>query len=348
MKYLRALLLFSIYGCILPFFFQCQTGPQEEATEKEYATTGSIERLDPALDAIILPGTPIEILAEGFEWSEGPVWVELHQMLLFSDIPRNSIFKWTEEDSITLYLSPAGYTGDADRGGESGSNGLLLDPEGNLVLCQHGDRRVARMSAPLDDPKPEFETLAGEYDGKRLNSPNDAAYHSNGNLYFTDPPYGLEGNVDDPEKEIPYQGVYRWHPDGTLDLLLDTMTRPNGIAFSPGDKTIYIANSDPDYAIWMAYDVQEDGTLANGRLFYDATSNVGEEKGLPDGLKVNRNGYVFATGPGGVWIFDPSGKLLGRILTGEATANCAFNADESVLYITADMYLLRLRLGSSS
>ena len=344
MRPVRSLTLICL-AFILAFFINCKTESQE-TPEKVYRTTGSIERLDPGLDSIIAPGIIPEILAEGFEWSEGPVWVESHQMLLFSDIPVNSIFKWTEADSISLYLHPAGYTGDEQRGGESGSNGLVLDPEGHLVICQHGDRRIARMAAPLDSPEPEFQTLAEQFEGMRLNSPNDAVYHSIGDLYFTDPPYGLEGNVDDPEKDTPYQGVYRLHPDGTLDLLVDSITRPNGITFSPDEKTLYVANSDPNLAIWMAYDVIEDGTLANGRVLYDATGRVGKEKGLPDGLKVSQEGYIFATGPGGVWIFDPSGKPLGRILTGQATANCAFNADESVLYITADMLLLRVRIGA--
>jgi gluconolactonase len=201
------------------------------------------------------------------------------------------------------------------------------------------------MNAPLSQPKAEFVTLADRWNGKRLNSPNDAVFDSKGNLYFTDPPYGLEKQTDDPAKEIPFQGVYCRRPDGTVELLLDSLSRPNGIALSPDEKTLYVANSDPAKAIWMAYEVQADGTLKNGRLFYDATSKVGEVlPGLPDGLKVNKQGILFATGPGGVWIFSPDGVLLGQILTGQATSNCAFGDDGKALYLTADNYLMRVWL----
>jgi gluconolactonase len=220
----------------------------------------------------------------------------------------------------------------------------VLSPDGALVLCQHGDRRVAVMNASLNDPKPEYETLAATYEGKRLNSPNDACYHSNGDLYFTDPPYGLEGNVNDPAKEIDFQGVYRLTSEGQAHLLTDKLTRPNGIAFSPDEKKLYVANSDPEKALWMIYNVLGDGNIDEGRVFFDATSKVGKEKGLPDGLKVNKKGYVFATGPGGVWVFNPEGKHLGTIKTTQATANCAFDVEEKTLYITADMFLLRVNL----
>jgi gluconolactonase len=320
----------------------------EAAPDTAYPVAGSIDRLDPALEAIIPAGAQLEILGEGYEWSEGPVWVESRQFLLFSDIPPNKVYKWSEEEGITLYLHPAGYTGPAGRGGEGGSNGLLIDPEGRLVLCQHGDRRMAYMNAPLDAPASEFVTLADAYDGRRLNSPNDAVYKSDGQLYFTDPPYGLEKGEDDPLKEIPFQGVYRLRLDGTVELLTNELSRPNGIGFSPDEKTLYVANSDPEKALWMAYEVLEDGSLGQGRVFYDATSLVGTEKGLPDGLAVDAQGHVFATGPGGVWVFDAGGKTLGLIRTGQATANCTFGNGGAVLYITADMYLMRLVLKPSS
>lgn len=317
---------------------------ESQNQEPSYPTLGSVERLDPALDEIIAPNTDIEVLAEGFDWSEGPVWVPEHDFLLFSDIPPNRIYQWKEGDSISLYLTPSGYTGETSLEGEPGSNGLLLDGNGRLVLCQHGDRRMARMDAPLDNPQPQFITLVDNYEGKRLNSPNDATYHSNGDLYFTDPPYGLPQNVDDPAKELDFQGVYGFSADSTLTLLTKELSRPNGIAFSPDEKTLYVANSDPERAIWMAYDVTSDGNIENGRVFYDATEVVGQEKGLPDGLKTDQQGNLFATGPGGVWIFSPEGTVLGKIKTGQATANCAFNEDFSELYITADMYLLRVAL----
>ncbi len=329
----------------------CNAGPSAEQAappEKEparYSTRGSIERLDAQLDNIISPEATIEVLAEGFEWTEGPVWVPQGGFLLFSDIPQNSVFKWTEKDSISLYLKPAGSSGEAAAGEEPGSNGLLLDRSGKLVLCQHGDRQLARMEAPLAEPKPVYTTIVSQYKGKRLNSPNDAVYLSNGQLYFTDPPYGLPGGADSPQKELDFQGVYRFEEGkNTLTLLTKELSRPNGIGFSPDGKTMYVANSDPKKAIWMAYDVTSDGGIKNGRVFYDATAQVSQAKGLPDGMTVHSEGYVFATGPGGVWIFNPEGKHLGTIKTGEATANCTFGNNESVLYITADMYLLRLRL----
>jgi len=253
--------------------------------------------------------------------------------------------KWKEGEGLSEYLHPSGYTGELGfNGNEPGSNGLHLDPEGRLILCQHGDRRMARMDAPLNAPKAKFVTLADKYEGMRFNSPNDAAFHSNGDLYFTDPPYGLPKNVNDPDKEIPFQGVYRMSKDGSISLLTNKLTRPNGIAFSPDEKTCYVAVSDPEQAIWMAYDVNEDGLFENERLLHDATEWVGKEKGLPDGLKVDAKGNIFATGPGGVWIFNPDGKVLGKIKTGEATANCAFGKGGKELYITADMYLMRVKL----
>jgi gluconolactonase len=306
-------------------------------------TLGSIERLDPRLEALIPPDAKMEVLAEGFDWSEGPVWVRSGGYLLFSDIPPNRVMKWKPGEGVSLYLHPSGYTGSRPRTGEPGSNGLLLDPQGRLVLCQHGDRRVARMDAPLDRPAPRFVTLADRYQGKRFNSPNDAVYHSNGALYFTDPPYGLEKLMEDPAKELDFQGVYRLAPNGEVTLLTRELSRPNGIAFSPDEKTLYVANSDPQRAIWMAFDVKPDGTLGHGRVFFDATKWVPSRKGLPDGLKVDARGNLFATGPGGVLVFAPDGTHLGTLRTGEATANCAWGDDGSTLYITADMYLLRIR-----
>ncbi len=212
------------------------------------------------------------------------------------------------------------------------------------MLCQHGDRRVARLEAPLSAPEPRFSTLADRYEGRRLNSPNDGVYDSTGNLYFTDPPYGLAGGADDPARELPFSGVYRLGVDGRLTLLTKELSRPNGIALSPDERTLYVANSDPERAIWMAYELLADGTLGDGRVFFDATARVGKRPGLPDGLKVDGAGNLFATGPGGVWVLSPEGRHLGTILTTQATANCAFDADGSTLYMTADDYLLRIRL----
>lgn len=303
-----------------------------------YPEIGSIERLDARLDEIIPPGAKLEQLGDGFEWAEGPVWDRKGRYLLFSDIPTNCVNKWQENQGVVLYLKPAGYTGKARRGGEPGSNGLLFDAEGQLILCQHGDRRIARLTK---DHK--FETLADRYHGKRFNSPNDATFKSNGDLYFTDPPYGLEKNFDDPARELDFCGVYRLTPKGEVTLLTSDMTRPNGIGFSPDEATLYVAQSDPEKPIWMAFDVVEDGTLTNGRIFFDGSELAQSQTGLPDGLKVDRQGNLFATGPGGVLIFAPDGTHLGTLHTGQATANCAFGDDGSVLYITADMYLCRVK-----
>lgn len=303
-----------------------------------YPTIGRIVRDNPRLDELIAPDARIEVLASGFDWSEGPVWVKDGGFLLFSDIPRNSVMKWKEGEGVSLYLKPSGYTGVVDYGAEPGSNGLALDAQGRLIFCEHGDRRVSRLEK--DGGK---RTLADNYLGKRFNSPNDVVVKSNGDLYFTDPPYGLPKHWDDPRRELDFCGVYRLATDGRLTLLTKEMTRPNGLAFSPDEKTLYVAQSDPQRAIWMAFPVQPDGTLGPGRVFHDVTALVDKLPGLPDGMKVDKNGNLFATGPGGVHVFTPDGTHLGRIETGEKTANCAWGDDGSTLYITADMYLCRIR-----
>ncbi len=315
---------------------------------KERKTTGSIERIDPTLESILSPDAKIEILADGFDWTEGPLWVEDKKMLLFSDIPPNKIFKWTEEKGVELYLTPSGFTGEKTESDEPGSNGLLLDDEGNLVLCQHGDRRLATMMAPLDSPKAVFETIADRFDGKRLNSPNDAVFYDY-DYYLTDPAYGLAKKLDDPEKEIPFQGVYRASANGVVTVLVDSITNPNGIAFSPDHKYLYIANSNPERAKWYRYNVAKDSAgnvrLTSGKIIYDATSLTATEKGLPDGMKIDSNGTIFASGPGGVFIFNPDGKLLGKIKLPDAPAsNTALSTDEKTLYITNDMNLIRVVL----
>lgn len=307
--------------------------------KKTYPTKGKVERLDPALDKLIPKDARIEQLAEGFVWTEGPVWINKDGgYLLFSDIPNNRIVKWQEGKGTSDFMKPAGYTGKKPRGGEPGTNGLLLDAKGRLVMCEHGDRRVTRFE------NGKKTVLAHKYKGKRLNSPNDAVFKSNGDLYFTDPPYGLEKNWDDPARELDFCGVYRVTPKGKLTLLTKEISRPNGIAFSPDEKTLYVACSDPKRATWTAFPVKKDGTLGKGKVFYDATPLAGKKPGLPDGMAVDKDGNIFATGPGGVWVFTPEGKHLGTINTGEKTANCAFGGkDGSVLYMTADDYLCRIQ-----
>jgi len=311
-----------------------------KAGKKKYPTFGKIERLDPAFDKIVAKGARLEKLAKGFEWSEGPVWVPDGKYLLFSDIPRNKVMKWKEGAGVSVYLHPSGYTGDKeDYSPEPGSNGLLLDHKGRLILCQHGDRRVTRI-----EKDGTWTTLADKYQGKRLNSPNDAVFHSCGDLYFTDPPYGLPNRWESEERELDFCGVYRLSKDGKLTLLTTEMTRPNGIGFSPDEKTLYVAQSDPEAAIWKAFAVKKDGTLGKSRVLYDMTEHVGKRPGLPDGMAIDQQGHIFATGPGGVHVFTPDGKLLGTINTGEKTANCTFGEDGHTLYITADMYLARLEV----
>jgi len=339
-----------MYRRILPFlpvvlglFCLLAVSPRTSLAEdpKKPMTLGTIDRKDPAFDAIIGKDATIEILAGGFDWSEGPVWIKEKEggHVLFSDIPKNMIWKWSEKDGLKEFLKPSGYTGtEKFTGKEPGSNGLALDKNGKLILCQHGDRRVSR----LEEGK--FVTMVDKYEGKRLNSPNDLAFKSNGDIYFTDPPYGLPGQMEDKNKELDFQGVYRLTPKGELTLLTKEMSRPNGIAFSPDEKTLYVANSDPAKSIWMAFPVKEDGTLDKGKVFFDSTDWVKAKKpGLPDGLKVDKAGNVFATGPGGVHVFDATGKLLGTLNTGVPTANCGWGDDGSTLYITADKNLVRVK-----
>lgn len=328
-------------GMLNPF---TPTTPASTRQAERASNMPTIERLDPALDRLIAPDAQVEILASGYDWSEGPVWVKDGAFLLFSDVPQNIIFRWKEGEGARQWLKPSGYTGREPRGAELGSNGLVIDAEGRLVICQHGDRRIARMDAPLSAPAPRFSTIADRHDGARFNSPNDAVFHSRGDLYFTDPPYGLVKQFEDPAREIPFQGVFRWHRNGTVSLLTRDMTRPNGLAFSPDEKTLYVAQSDPAAPIWRAFEVRADGTLGSSRLFFDSATLAKDRRGLPDGLKIDVDGNLFATGPGGVLILSPDGKHLGTILTGQATGNCAFGDDGRTLYITADMHLMRVRL----
>lgn len=305
-----------------------------------------IEIFDNEALTIIDPKSKIEILGSGFEWTEGPLWVEDGSFLLFSDVMANKIYKWNQkENDVSVFLEPSGYTGEGNYSSEPGSNGLILDKEGNLILMQHGDRRVATLKGPLQNSTSGFKTVVDNFEGKKFNSPNDGFLDSAGNLYFTDPPYGLPRQMDDPTKELDFQGVYCLLKNGDLKLL-DTLSRPNGIAPSPDGKKLYVAVSDPSHAVWYSYDIEAPGTVTNKNLFYDVTKNVDQKNapGLPDGMKVNSKGYVFASGPDGIWVFSPSSKLLARIHTGQATSNCAFNSDKSRLFITADDYLLTLDL----
>lgn len=309
--------------------------------QSTYPKIGKIVRLDPRLDALVPPDAQIEKLAEGFRWAEGPLWMDDGGYLLFADIPNNVVHTWKEGEGVRVFLKPSGYTGSVMRGGSMGANGLLLDPQGQLVLLEHGDRRVTRLAE-----HGQKVTLADRYDGKRFNSPNDATFKSNGDLYFTDPTFGLRKRDKDPERELDFNGVYRLATDGKVTLLHKDMTSPNGVAFSPDEKTFYVANDDPDEPIWKMFDVADDGTIHNGRVFFDASGMDKTLKGTPDGMKVDVHGNLFFAGPGGINIFTPAGEHLGRIDPGEETSNCAWGDDGSTLYMTAEMIICRIRLGT--
>ncbi len=298
-----------------------------------------IERLDPRLDELIPPGAQVERVVDDNTWSEGPVWDARDGSLLFSDVPRNAIFRWKEGSGVAEFLSRSGYTGDAPFvGAEPGSNGLAFDRDGRLVLCQHGDRRIARL-----EPDGRRTVLADRFEGKRLNSPNDLVFGPNGDLYFTDPPFGLPKAFDDPAKEASFQGVYRLGADGTLTALVRDLDAPNGIGFSPDGKTLYVSNAVHRRPIWMAYDVRPDGSVGLGRVFADASAYVREGEGVPDGLEVDARGNVFAACPGGVHVYAPDGTRLGRIVTGVKTGNVAWGEDGTMLYIAANHWILRVR-----
>jgi len=315
--------------------------------------SGPIEKTDPSFDAIVPAGAKVLKLATCCKWLEGPVWT--HQgYLLFADIPGNRILKWTPEGGISVFLQPSGYLGkETFAGPESGSNGMTLDRRGRLTVAGHARRNVYRLETMSGSA--QITVLADRYQGKKLNSPNDLVYRSDGSLYFTDPPYGLPTQGDsDPQKELRFNGVFRIRdafshkagapPDpGKLELIIKDLTRPNGIAFSPDEKVLYIAVSDPDHKVWMRYDVRSDGTVTNGRVFYDATSAPGD--GGPDGIKVDEKGNLYGSGPGGVWVFSPDGKHLGTFKIPERVANLNWGgADARMLYITASSSLYGVQL----
>jgi gluconolactonase len=307
------------------------------AEKKPSVFNGRIERFDPAFDQLVAADARLEKLAEGFTWSEGPVW--FNGGLIFSDVPENIAYRWKPGlTKAEVFLKPSGLLTPQPGFREPGSNGLTLDREGRLLLCQHGERRIAR----YEDGR--FTALAERYEGNRFNSPNDLVVRKNGDIYFTDPSYGLEGINQSPLKELPFNGVYRVVDDGRVTLLTKNLTFPNGIAFSPDEKILYVGVSDAKATRLVAFDVAADGTIANERTFFDAQPLLkGGDKGLVDGLKIDRDGNVWSSGPGGILVISPAGKLLGRLNTGQATANCNWGDDGGTLYITAHMFLLRIR-----
>lgn len=313
------------------------------ATPADEPPPWRVVRKDARLDALLPRGAALERIAEGFAWVEGPVWHRGDGSLLFSDIPNNVVYRWREGEGARIFLEQSGYSGRAPfLGREPGSNGLAFDPRGRLVLCEHGDRRISRL-----ERTGRRTSLADRYEGKRLNSPNDLVFRSNGDLYFTDPPFGLPGAFDDPARELPFSGVYRLSAGGTLTLLTRELRAPNGIAFSPSERTLYVSNADPTRAVWMAYDVRADGQLGGGRVFFDATAWTRTKKGAPDGMKVDRGGHLFAAGPGGVHVFAPDGAHLGSIELDVPVSNVAWGGDGgSILFIAADTAVYRIETGT--
>lgn len=301
-------------------------------------TAATVTRLEPAIDSIVPRDATIEKLAEGFLFTEGPVWVP-DGYLLFSDPNSNTIYRWSDDDGLSVFRTKSGYTGeDIAEYGQPGSNGLALDKEGRLTIDEHGNRRVARL-----EKNGSLTILADRYQGKRLNSPNDLVYKSDGSLYFTDPPFGLPKFFDDPRKETPFSGVYRW-ADGILTLLSTDLAGPNGLAFSPDERYLYVGNWDDKKKVVMRYEVRADDTLANGAVFFDMTNAPGED--AIDGLKVDREGNVYVSGPNGIWILSSTGKHLGTIAGPEHAHNFAWgDTDGRTLYMTAQTGLYRVRLG---
>ena len=304
---------------------------------------GEIERLDSDMGLFVSKESKIEVLASGFSWAEGPVWVPKLNGVLFTDVPKNKAYLWTERQGLSLFLDPSGMTNHAPHSSNEGANGLVLDSNGALVLCQHGDRRVARLKDDWQLDPPSYETVIDHFEGKWLNSPNDIVFSKNGDLFFTDPPYGLDQQDDDILKELDFNGIFKWSKNEGIVLLNKTLSRPNGIAFSRDEKTVYIGNSDRENLIIAAFDYI-DGAFKNKRVFFNSKNILRKGPGSFDGLKVHSSGTIFATGPGGVLVISSEGKHLGTIRPGKATANCAFDAAEDYLYLTSTDVLARIKL----
>ncbi len=301
---------------------------------------GEIEKLNPDLDKYVGQSSKIEILAKGFEWSEGPVWVDKINSVLFSDVPENKIYKWNENEGLSVYIEPSGYSGKVPTSKKDGSNGLILNSKNELLVCMHGDREIAKLTKWGSG---EFETVINKFQGKLFNSPNDMVFTKNGDLIFTDPPYGLKNRNSDKLKELKINGVYKLTTDGELTLLVDNLTYPNGVALSNDDKIMYVNVSDSSNPRIMAYDIDKE-TINNERIFFDGRKLAEKNVGLFDGIKIHPDGTIFSTGPGGVLIINKDGTHLGTIKTVERTANCAFDSAYEYLYMTTDMFLTRVKL----
>lgn len=312
--------------------------------QEKYDLIGEIEILSSELGQVLAPEATIEVLAEGFEWSEGPVWVPSLNGVLFSDVPANKVYLWTEEKGLSTFLDPSGHTDYAPSNRISGANGLALDSQGKLILCQHGDRRIAQLVS-WEFESPKYQTITDNYNEKRFNSPNDLTIARDGRIYFTDPPYGFKSGDNDSLKELEQNGIYVLHTDGKVQLLDSSLLRPNGITLTPDEKTLFVTNSHGENPIIVAFDVTQHG-VENRRVFFDGTDLAKESinPGAFDGLKVHPSGIVFATGPGGVLVLDANGSHLGTIRPGKLVANCGFDTNYEYLYLTANDVLARIKL----
>ena len=335
-KYILSFFLLSILSCV-------NNTNQENYTR---LTRGNVQIFDESAKIFVNEDSRIELLADSLFLSEGPLWIENLNSLLFTQVASNKVFKWNDNDGLSVYLDPSGYTGivPAEPDGLVGSNGMVLNSNGDLILAQHGDRRIAKL-IDWDNETPEFETLAGRYNDKLFNSPNDLVYADNGDLYFTDPPYGfgLEKLLTSELKEQPVNGVYKLTKSGEVVLLVEDILLPNGIAISNDNKTLYVNSSDVEYPIITKFDITENG-LENRDIFFDGTELIKSSEGWFDGLKVHSSGNIFSTGPGGVLILTPEGKHLATIGTTSNALNCALGNNEEYLYITAFDYLARVKL----
>lgn len=311
----------------------------EEAAPATPAADSSVVRLDPALDAIVPAGAEVELVADGFTFTEGPLWRASEGRLWFSDVVGNVLRAVTPDGQVEVLIENAGGESTAPAGSFVGPNGLLADPSGGVLMTQHSNRQIVRVDDQL-----QTTVVVDRFEGKRLNSPNDLVWGPDGALYFTDPPYGLVGQDEDPAKELDFNGVYRF-ADGEVTALVRDLGRPNGIAFSPDLQTMYVANTEPDRKVIMAYDVTADGGVTNGRVFVDGTAD--SSPGMPDGLKVDTSGNVYATMPGGVWVIAPDGRHLGTIGAPEVAANVGWGDDGRSLYITAETGVYRIRLNAA-
>jgi gluconolactonase len=301
---------------------------------------GSIERLSSDMDKFISKDSKIEIIAKGFSWSEGPVWSKKLNAVLFSDVPKNIIYKWDQKNGLDVFLDQIGYSGIVPNSKKSGTNGLIIDHNGNLIICMHGDRRIVKLT---DWKSNKVFPIITSFNNKLFNSPNDLVYDSKKNLFFTDPPYGLQGGDNDKLKELEFNGVFRLSNNGQLKVLIKNLSRPNGIAISVDEKTLYVANSDSKNPVIMKYKITNEG-VENPEVFFNGTELSKKEIGLFDGLKIHPTGTVFATGPGGVLLINPDGNHIGTIKTEVRSANCAFDDKFEYLYMTSHQYLTRIRI----